>query len=133
VPPEVKFSSIKKIAFACDFDKTNSVPLDEIKILAEEFHSELHIINIGKDHGHHPMVNLKAGWLKVGLDPVKPTYHFIDDLNTEEAIMSFAEANKIDLLIVLPKNRGLLDRLLFLSTSKQLVLHCHVPVMALHI
>ena len=132
VPPEVSFSSIKKIAFACDFNKTSSAPVDDIKILATEFNAELHIINTGRKDGIDPAVSLKTAWLRMGLAPVKPIYHFIDDVNTDTAIVNFAETNDIDLLVVLPKRPGLLDRLLYTSTSKHLVLNCHVPVVALH-
>lgn len=132
VPAGVNFSTIKKIAFACDFGSTEAVPMEEIKMLVKEFNCELHIINVGKEHGHLPMANLNAGWLKAALDPIQPIYQFIDDINTDVAIMDFAETNQIDLLIVLPKRRGFFDRFVYTSTSEHLVLHCHVPVMALH-
>jgi nucleotide-binding universal stress UspA family protein len=66
------------------------------------------------------------------LGPVTPKYHFITSENTDEGIIDFAEKNNIELLIVLPKRHALLDKLLHKSLTKQLVLHSHVPVMALH-
>ena len=63
---------------------------------------------------------------------LKPNYHFITDKDTDEGIIDFAEKNHIDLLIVLPKRHGLLDKLIYKSHTKQLVMHSHVPVMALH-
>jgi len=46
--------------------------------------------------------------------------------------MDFEEKNKIDLLIVLPRRHNLLGSIFHKSHTKQLVLHSHVPVMALH-
>ena len=62
---------------------------------------------------------------------LKPSYHFITNDNTDEGIMDFAEKNSIDLLLVLPKRHSLLDKLISKSHTRQLVLHSHVPVMAI--
>jgi nucleotide-binding universal stress UspA family protein len=66
------------------------------------------------------------------LQGINPQYHFITNENTDEGIIEFAEKNNIDLLVVLPKRHDLLTKLLNRSHTKQLVLHSHVPVMALH-
>jgi nucleotide-binding universal stress UspA family protein len=50
----------------------------------------------------------------------------------DKGIIDFAEGNELDMLIVLPKRHGLIDSLMHRSHTKQLVLHSHVPVMALH-
>ena len=133
VPPKVKFSSIKKIGLACDFDKVvDTTPVDEIKTLVNDFHAELHILNTGKKEVFKPELVFESGLLQEMLVALKPEYHFITDENTDEGIMDFAEKNHIDLLVVLPKRHSLLEKLLLKSHSKQLVLHSHVPVMALH-
>ncbi|MEP7375717.1 MAG: universal stress protein [Chitinophagaceae bacterium] len=133
IPPQVKFSSIKKIGLACDFTKVaDTIPVDEIKTLINDFHAELHVLNIGKKEAFKPELVFESGLLQEMLVAVKPEYHFITGNNTDEGIMDFAESNHIDLLIVLPKRHGLLEKLILKSHSKQLVLHSHVPVMALH-
>jgi nucleotide-binding universal stress UspA family protein len=133
VPPKVKFSSIKKIGLACDFNKVvDTTPADEIKTLVNDLHAELHILNTGKKEVFNPEIVFESGLLQEMLAALKPEYHFITSENTDEAIMDFAETNNIDLLVVLPKRHGLLEKLLLKSHSKQLVLHSHVPVMALH-
>jgi nucleotide-binding universal stress UspA family protein len=63
---------------------------------------------------------------------LNPQYHFIADENIDLGIMKFIEQNEIDMLIVLPKRHKLLDKLFHKSHTKQMVLHAHVPVMALH-
>jgi nucleotide-binding universal stress UspA family protein len=66
------------------------------------------------------------------LAPLKPQYHLITGENADEGIISFVEDNNIDLLITLPKSRGLLEKLAHRSVSKQLILHSDVPVMTMH-
>ncbi len=133
VPPEAKFSSVKKIGMACDFDRVvDTTPIDEIKMLVKDFNAELYILNTGTKEIFNPEVVFESGLLQEMLVDLKPNYHFITNENTDEGIMDFAEKNHIDLLVVLPKRHALLDRLIHKSHTKQLVLHSHVPVMALH-
>jgi nucleotide-binding universal stress UspA family protein len=133
VPPQSKFSTVKKIGLACDFNKVeDNTPVDEIRTLVNDFHAALHVLNTGKKEAFNPELVFESGLLQEMLKDLKPEYHFITNENTDEGIMDFAEKNNIDLLVVLPKRHGLLEKLLLKSHSKQLVLHSHVPVMALH-
>ena len=133
VPPGTTFSSIKKIGLACDLDKVvDTIPIDEIKMLMKDFNAELHILNTNRGKEFNPNIVFESGMLMEMLTPLKHEYHFITNENIDEGIMDFAEKNNIDLLIVLPRRHSLLDKLVHKSHTKQLVLHSHVPVMALH-
>ena len=66
------------------------------------------------------------------LEGLDPKYDFVSSDNMDEGIIDFAEKNKIDLLVILPKRHDLLEKLTKQSHTKKLVLHSHVPVMALH-
>ena len=133
VPPGFIFSSIKKIGFACDFENVvDTVPVDEIKKLVNDFNASLHILNTGKRKEFKPGLVFESGLVQEMLGNLKPEYHFVTSDNTDEAILDFAEKNKIDLLIVLPKRHGLLEKIVHKSHTKRFVLHSHVPVMALH-
>jgi nucleotide-binding universal stress UspA family protein len=133
VPQGAKFSSIKKIGFACDFSKVvNTTPVDELKQLVKDFNAELHVLNTGKQTAFDPDVVFESGMLQEMIGNLNPNYHFITNEKTDESIIEFAEKNHIDLLIVLPKRHNLTDKLVHKSHTKQLVLHSHVPVMALH-
>lgn len=133
VPPAATFSKMKQICLACDFDKIkDTIPVDEIKMLVRDFNAVLHILNTGKEDKYDPEIVFQAGVLKEMLAPVNPEYHFISNDNVDQNIMEFAEKNHIDLLIVLPKRYGLLEKITHNSHTKQFVLHSHVPVMSLH-
>lgn len=133
VPPKAKFSKIKKIGLACDFaDVISTTPVDEIKQLVNDFDAELHILNTGRHDEFEPEIISESGWLQEMLGAIKPNYHFITSPDTDKAIIEFAEQNNIDLLIVLPKRHGFIERLLHKSHTRQFVLHSRVPVLALH-
>lgn len=133
VPPGASFKPIRKIALACDFEKVyHSIPIDEIKLLLSDFNATLHILNTGSKGSFSPEIVDEAGVLEKLLAPVKPYYHFITSDHTDEAIIAYVEKNEVDLLLALPKRHGLLDSVLHKSHTRELVLHCKVPVMALH-
>ena len=133
VSPGSTFSSIKKIDLACDFEKVaTTTPIDEIKMLVNDFHAELHVINTGRSGEYNPDIAFGTSMLESMLDSIKPECHLIYNENTDESILRFAEKNNIDLLVVLPKRHGLLEKITHKSHSKQMVLHSHIPVMSLH-
>lgn len=133
VPPSATFHAVKKIGLACDFDNVvETTPVNEIKMLISDFKAELHVLNTAKQEVYDPEIVFESGMLEEMFDDVKPIYHFITSDNADEGIMEFAEKNNIDLLVILPKRHGLIDKLIHRSVTKQLILHSHVPVMALH-
>ena len=133
VPPDVSFTSIKKIGLACDFENVvDTIPVDEINRLVKDFQASLHILNTGKGKEFKPEMIQESAFLQEMILTLEPTYHFIRHENTDEGIMDFAEENHIDLLLVIPKRHGMINSLLNRSHSKQLVLHSHIPVMAIH-
>lgn len=133
VPLKARFSSVKRIGLASDFDKVvDTTPLDEIKILVNDFQAELHVINTGKKKEFKPNMVFESGILQDILAPLDPRYHLITHENTDEGIIDFTEKHHIDLLIILPKRHGLLDSLTHKSHTKQIVLHSRVPVISLH-
>ena len=133
VPPGSVFSAIKKIGVASDLTEVvKTTPVDEIKMLVTDFNAELHILNIGKKEVFEGDIVFESGIMQEMLLGLKPIFHFISNENTDDALINFADKNEIDLLIVLPKHHNLLDKLFHKSHTKNLVLHSHVPVMALH-
>ena len=133
VPPNASFKAVKKVGLACDFNEVvASTPVEEIKLLVSDFHAELHILHTGKNDEFDPELVFESGLLQEMLGPLKPKYHFITHDNIDEGIMDFADKNNLDLLLVLPKRHNLPEKIIHKSHTKQLVLHSHVPVMALH-
>ncbi|MBL7703745.1 MAG: universal stress protein [Ferruginibacter sp.] len=133
VPPTVTFSSIKKVGLATDLTKVvETTPIDEIKMLVNDFNAELHILNIGRKEVFSADIVFESGLMQEMTMSMNPKFHFIAKENVEEAIIEFVDQKKIDLLIVIPKRHNLLDRLVHTSLSKGLVLHSHIPVMAVH-
>lgn len=133
VPAAARFTAIANIGLACDLqDVIHTVPVEEIRQLVTEFNAGLHILHISKEKAFDPEAVFASGLLQDKLVELDPQFHFISGNDVDQGIVSFAEANKIDLLIVLPKRHTLLEKMTHKSHSKQFVLHSHVPLLALH-
>jgi nucleotide-binding universal stress UspA family protein len=133
VPLRASFTAIKKIGLACDLEEVeNTIPVEEIKTLVHDFNAELHVLNTGSMEQYNANSVFESAELEALLKPVKPQFHFIAHDNIDAGVLEFADKNNIDLLVTIPKRHSLLDELIHKSHSKQMVLHSHVPVMALH-
>ena len=135
VPPGKEYGAgIKKIGFACDFDKVvENTPVQFIKNMVKAFNAELHVLNVDYENRHFkPETPEESLMLQTLLEDLNPAYHFVNNKDIEDGINEFAETNNIDLLITIPKKHSLLDGLFKHSSTKGLVMQSHVPVMCVH-
>ena len=135
VPPDKEYGAgIKKIGFACDFNKVvENTPIQFIKNMVKEFGAELHVLHVDHDNKNFkPETPEESLMLHTLLEDMDPNYHFIDNPETEVGINEFVESNNIDLLITIPKKHKLLEGLFKPSSTKQIVTKSHVPVMCVH-
>ena len=135
VPPGKEYGTgIKKIGFACDFDKVvETTPIQFIKNMVKEFGAELHVLNVDYEgRNFKPETPEESLMLHTLLEDLNPSYHFINHVDIEDGINEFVDENNIDLLITIPKKHKLLDSLFKHSSTKELVTQSHVPVMCVH-
>jgi nucleotide-binding universal stress UspA family protein len=135
VPQEAKFTSIRKVGLACDLNRVvETSPVEEIKMLVKQFQAELHVVHVNREdeQAYTPETIEESGLLQEMLDELHPVYHFLNNVNIDEGLSGYAEKNKLDLLIVIPKKHGLIEKLFHKSHTKQLILHSHIPVMSVH-
>jgi nucleotide-binding universal stress UspA family protein len=135
VPPEASFKNIRKVGMACDFrDVVDTMRVEEIRSLVNEFKAELHVLYVSDETtgSYSPETVEESGLFQEMLGDLKPKYHFLNEPEIDTAIADYAERNKLDVLIIIPKKHSLVSRIFKHSHSKRLVLHAHVPVMSLH-
>jgi nucleotide-binding universal stress UspA family protein len=135
VPPGKEFGKgIKKIGFACDFKQVvETTPVQFIKQMVKEFNAELHVLNVDFENKQfRPETPEQSLLLHTMLEDVNPNYHFINQIDIEDGLNEFAETNNLDLLIAIPKKHKLLESLFNKSSTKQLVVQSHIPVMCVH-
>jgi nucleotide-binding universal stress UspA family protein len=134
VPPDKKYSAIKKIGFACDFrEVVETTPVHFIKDFVKEFNAEIHVLNVDYKNSHfRPETPEQSALLQTMLQDLNPTYDFIEDENIETGIEKFAKNNDLDIIITIPKKHKLLEGLFKKSHTRELVFHSHLPIMCVH-
>ncbi len=134
VPANASFTSIKKVLLTCDFkDVSSSLPTDAIASFLKDSRAELHVLHVEKaDKTHSNEAVFETVPLETLLGQFNPQYHFVSCGNFAEGVDSFAIANEIDIVIVLPKKHGILDSLFHKSHTKALAFHSHIPLVVIH-
>lgn len=133
VPPEAKFLYVRRIGLACDLENVSDItPVGAITKLVKDFNASLHVLNVGRGTDLDEQVKAESHVLQEMLAEVDPLYHFIAHGDTNKGLVEFVEHFHIHLLIVLPRQHDLTDKLIRKSHTKELVMHSQVPVMALH-
>lgn len=134
VPATARYERPKKICMACDFkDISDKFPGKELADLASAAGAELHILNIDHNNKHFGTdTPLDAEVLHEMIKSAKPTYHYMDQENTNEGIQAFVTENRIDWLVIVPHKYGFLEGLFHRSHTSAMVKMSHIPLIALH-
>jgi nucleotide-binding universal stress UspA family protein len=70
--------------------------------------------------------------LKEIFTDINPEFYFHGWYDVDEAIHQFATDKNIDLIVTIPREHSLLEKLFRPSHTKKLVHHSAVPVLAVH-
>jgi len=144
VPEKAKFSQLKNIAFACDYNEIEeSGALDQLVDFVKLFDARLMIVNIGKQVEKHSYSNDLAGKLleyifeniNESLDipnGINYSIHQQKDEDVVHGINKFLDKHNADLLVMIPRKHSLLWGLFHESNTKKMAFHTHVPILALH-
>jgi len=135
VPNVSRYSGIQNIALTSDFkDVRTTTPVLAIKTILDMFNANLHIVNVSNEH----YVSLSDDYLTERskmqelFADFNPEFYFIGMNDFHDAIEQFTRDRNIDLLIVIPKNHSLFDRLFGKSHTKKLAFQSSVPIIAAH-
>jgi nucleotide-binding universal stress UspA family protein len=134
VPPKAQFIPVRKVCFACDYEKVvETTPVGPLKQLLTDFNAELHILNIVFEDDETRAEKVPAGmYINELLKAFKPEYHTLLSSDITYSINWFAEKEAIDWIVVIPKKHNLVDRLFSRSKTQDLIHHTHTPVLCMH-
>jgi nucleotide-binding universal stress UspA family protein len=135
VPVDAKFKTIHSIGLACDFkDVLETAPVEDIRNIVKDFKAELHVLYINQDSKdqYPPELIEESAQFQEMLGDLHPKYHFVEHENIDEGLSQYADQYMLDLLIVIPKKHGFVEKIFGHSHTKELTLHTHVPLMAVH-
>jgi len=134
VPPAYKYNPIQKVALACDMeDVAATIPLKSIQELLKHYEVSVDIIYVS-DHGEGISSEAirESAFVKMYLADFKPSVQMLAGFDIQMELENYVAKNNIDLLLLLPKERGFAGRIFHKSLSKKMVMHPAVPMMMLH-
>jgi len=65
------------------------------------------------------------------LGDIPTSYHYISGDNAYAALKELADKSKVDIMVVLHRQRGLFEQLFHRSTATKLAMHTHIPMLVL--
>lgn len=131
VPEKAVYAGIKKMTIASDSERIKeNTTIESIKNWLSYFHVQPDIVHVSTEEDASLKVLSGNIFLHNRFSAFSPKFHSIDNKNVEDGIFGFLEQKKPDLLIVVPGKYNFLKKLFHASHSKQLILHSHLPVLA---
>jgi nucleotide-binding universal stress UspA family protein len=134
VPPKGDFVPVRKIGFACDYEKVvETTPIGLLKKIVMDFNAELHVLNIVFDDDQVPSEKVLEGmYINEVLKELKPQFDAVLSPDVTLGVNWFAEKEKIDWVVVIPKKHNLVEKLFSRSKTQDLIYQTHLPVLCMH-
>lgn len=135
IDTHVKFSSIKKVALACDYKEiSNKSVLDMLKEIVQLFGSHVYVLNVVKELEAAHTVSRDVSGMRTDhlLGDVPHSFHTTQSGNVTDGINAFVDTHKIDLLVMIPHKHALLKQFFDEPQTKRMAFHAHTALLALH-
>ena len=134
IPEEARFKPPVNIGFPTDFnisytDKVISMLLDVTKI----HQSMVKVLRVAQNKQLlNSFQNNNRVYLKACLAEVQHSFHVVEDSNLEDALQSFVNSFRIDMVVMIAKSLNLFQRILFNPRVKKISYHTRIPFLVLH-
>jgi nucleotide-binding universal stress UspA family protein len=136
VPATVTYSKPVRVGLACDLlDPAGTVPVDAIESLVRSLGAELHLLHVTHkgDSEHREGRDPQSEHLKAAFAAIPFHLHIIREHTVEKGLAQLTRDLGLDLIIVLPRQHSLLERLFSRTHSEKMILESPIPVLALHL
>jgi nucleotide-binding universal stress UspA family protein len=128
VPKDHKRYGLRKIALAADLLDIAKIPTRKIVEITQTLGAELELVHVAPhtERTHKDMQPLLQRLL-----PLQPACHTVHNENVKTGLLQYLEQNPTDLLMVLPHEHNIVERLFFKLHTDDIVKNAPVPVMAI--
>jgi nucleotide-binding universal stress UspA family protein len=134
IPGTAQFKKPQTILLASDFHKLANPDLFKtLTGLCTHFGSNLNLLNIALP-GDHPGLDKVSAERQLG-DLLKGTRHQVyyrEDADVEDGLNKFLDQHPADMLVIVPHQHSMMERIFMKTHSKNITLHANIPVLAIH-
>jgi nucleotide-binding universal stress UspA family protein len=121
VPKNAKTHEVKNILLTSDYNNENEKNI--INLVDENFNAKTELL-----HVKIPNETINEEYTKKAKE-LGPKISIVEAENAEQAILSHAHENNYDLIILTPKDRGIIRNLFHHSVTKKLSMHSDIPLL----
>ncbi|MCG8319578.1 MAG: universal stress protein [Cytophagales bacterium] len=134
IPENAGLQKTNNILLASDYREIDDYnKLDPLKMIIDLFNAELHVLHISpRDYISNESVS-EAKKLENNLKGIKRSYHFETHDKFEDGLNDFMDEHPVDMIVMLPREHTLLDRILRGNHTRKIVLHSKIPLLTIHI
>lgn len=124
VPSNYNQASIQKVVLATDLN-TEKIPYQKIVAIVGCLQAQLHVVHITKEQEEYPTGLLEP------LQSLSPVYRNILNKEVRDGLLGYVQDNNADLLMVLPHEHNIMERLFFKLHTEDIIASTRVPVLAI--
>lgn len=128
VPKDHTRYGLRKIVLAADLLDIAKIPTSKIVEITQMLGAELELVHVAP-HNEKTAKNMQP--LLQRLLPLQPACHTVHHENVKTGLLQYLEKNSTDLLMVLPHEHNIVERLFFKLHTDDIVKNAPVPVMAI--
>lgn len=128
VPEGHKQYHLHKIVLAADLLDIDKIPVRKIVDIVQLLSARLDLVHVAP---RNETVNKNAQPLLQLLQPLQPKYYTIQNDNVKNGLLQYLQQNAIDLLMVLPHEHNIVERLFFKLHTNDIIRSAPVPVMTI--
>ncbi len=133
VPPDASWQPVQNIGWACDYkDVAHTTPAEDIKQLLLQLKAKLVVVHNDEDPKAFDPERIHNNVLVAELfQRIEPRFVLKAGEDFTQAIDEFIAEEHIDMMLVVPKRHGWLERLFNRSHTTRLAFHSHVPLLCM--
>lgn len=128
VPKDHKRYGLRKIVLAADLLDQSKIPTQRIIEVTQQLGASLDLVHVAINNASTTDASRQ---LLEKLQPLQPSFHTVQHQNVRDGLVQYLLDYEADLLMVLPHEHNLIERLFFKLHTEDIVRHAPVPVMAI--
>jgi nucleotide-binding universal stress UspA family protein len=128
VPKDHKRYGLRKIVLAADLLDVDKIPARRITEVTQQLGATLDLVHVSVDNNATTQEPAKLLEL---LQPLQPEFHTVQAKNVKEGLVEYLHETGADLLMVLPHEHNIIERLFFKLHTDDILQNAPVPVMAI--
>jgi nucleotide-binding universal stress UspA family protein len=131
VPENAKISGVNKVAFAIDLQEIKDASIFNPYIkFAKMYKTETLFVNVYADDKDTNRESREEGVnrIKQQFSEIRPSFYFEKNENILDGLNNFVEKNNCDMLAVLSRKHGFIEKIFHKSISNKLTCHAELPM-----